>query len=141
VSTDANKALVRRYYEDMWNRWDLSLARELLTADLRFRGSLGAEANGIGEFCAYARSVWLAFPDFHNEIEDMVAEGERVAARLTYTGTHRGEVLGIGATGRSVSYEGVATFRIHDGRIAEVYVVADRLRLVEQLRAGTESGL
>jgi steroid delta-isomerase-like uncharacterized protein len=136
VTENANKDVVRRYYEAMWNRWDLSLARELLTEDLRFRGSLGTEANGIGEFCRYARSVWLAFPDFHNEIEKLLAEGDRVAVRLTFTGTHRGDVFGIGATGRSVRYEGIAMFRMADGRIAEVYVVADRLGLTEQLRAG-----
>jgi steroid delta-isomerase-like uncharacterized protein len=135
VSAEDNKALVRRYYEEMWNRWDLSLARELLAPDLRFRGSLGTEANGIGEFCRYARSVWLAFPDFHNEIRELVAEGELVVAQVMYTGTHRGEVLGIGATGRFVRYEGVAIFRIAQGKFAEVNVVADRLALVEQLKA------
>jgi steroid delta-isomerase-like uncharacterized protein len=135
VTAAANKALVRRYYEEMWNRWDLSLARELLAPDLRFRGSLGTEANGIGEFCAYARSVWLALPDFHNQIEGMIAEGDRVVALITYTGTHRGEVLGIGATGRRVEYEGIAMFHIADAKIAEVYVVADRLGLVEELQA------
>jgi steroid delta-isomerase-like uncharacterized protein len=113
----------------------------LLAEDISFRGSLGTEANGIGEFCAYARSVWLAFPDFHNEIEDMIADGERVAARLTYTGTHRGEVLGMGATGRRVQYEGIGLFTIRDGLIAELHVVADRLRLVEQLRDETEKGM
>jgi steroid delta-isomerase-like uncharacterized protein len=118
----------------MWNRWDLSLARELLAEDLRFHGSLGTNANGISEFCAYARSVWLAFPDFHNEIEDLIAEADRVVARLTYTGTHRGEVLGVGATGRTVRYPGVAWIRIRDDKIAEMQVVADRLVLLEQLR-------
>jgi steroid delta-isomerase-like uncharacterized protein len=133
VSAEDCKALVSRYYEEMWNRWDLSLARELLAPDLRFRGSLGTETDGIAGFCRYARSVWMAFPDFHNQVEDMIAEGDRVAARLTYTGTHRGEALGVPATGRQVRYEGVALFRVAEGRIAEAWVMADRARLLRQL--------
>ncbi len=133
-STEANKALVRRYYEEMWNRWDLSAAAELLSPDVRFRGSLGDEAEGVRAFRRYARKVWLAFPDFHNEIEELIAEGDTVVARLTYTGTHRGELWGIGATGRRVEYEGVATFRIAGGRIAEVAVIADTLALLKQLQ-------
>ena len=118
----------------MWNRWDLSLAEQLLSPDLRFHGSLGTEATGIREFCRYARSVWLAFPDFHNQIEEMIAEGDRVVARLTYTGTHRGEIMGISPSGRRVRYEGAAWFRIEGGRIALVHVVADRESLWRQLR-------
>ena len=134
---EANKALVRRYYEDLWNRWDLSLANELLSPDLKFRGSLGLDAGGIRAFRRYARTVWLAFPDFHNEIEEMIAEGDRVVARLTYSGTHRGEIFGIAATGRRMEYSGVALVRIADGKISEVYVVGDRLALMQQLRADT----
>ncbi len=135
MTNSDNKALVRRYYEQMWNRWDLSIAEELLAPDLRFRGSLGTESEGIRGFCRYARSVWLAFPDFHNEIEDLISEADRVVARLTYTGTHRGEALGLAPTGRHVQYSGIAWFTIEDGRITQVYVVADRLALLEQIKA------
>jgi SnoaL-like polyketide cyclase len=122
VTADANKALVRRYYEEMWNRWDLSLAEELLAPDLKFRGSLGTEAEGIRDFRRYARMVWLAFPDFHNEIADLVADGDRV--------------VGMAATGRRVRYEGMGWFGIADGRIAEVWVMGDRIRLLEQIQGG-----
>jgi steroid delta-isomerase-like uncharacterized protein len=133
VSIEENRALVRRYYDELWNRWDLSLARELLAEDLRFRGSLGTEARGIGEFCAYARSVWLAFPDFHNQVEELIADGDLVAARLSYSGTHRGEALGLPATGRRIRYRGAAWFTLSSGLIREIFVVADRLSLMEQL--------
>src|SRR5262249_21398608 len=59
------------------------------------------------------------FPDFHNRVEELVPEGERVVARLTYTGTHAGELLGIAPTGRRVNYAGVALFRIASGQIAD----------------------
>jgi steroid delta-isomerase-like uncharacterized protein len=130
---ERNKALIRRYYEEMWNQWDLSLAEELLAPGLKFRGSLGTETEGIRAFCRYARSVWTGFPDFHNEIRGIVAEGDVVVARVVYTGTHRGDVLGVAATGRPVCYEGVAWFRIEGGLIAEVDVMADREGMMRQL--------
>ena len=133
MSTNKNKSVVRRYYEEMWNRWDLSLAEDLLAPDLRFRGSLGTEAEGIRDFCRYARTVWLAFPDFHNEIVEMVAEGDLVVARVAFSGTHRGDVLGFGARGRHVRYEGIAWIRFEGTLIAEVIVMADREGLLGQL--------
>jgi steroid delta-isomerase-like uncharacterized protein len=134
TTSEANRALVRRYYEELWNRWDLSLADELLSPDVRFRGSLGTEGRGVRDFRRYARSVWLAFPDFHNEVNELIAEDDRVAARLTYTGTHRGELMRVAPSGRAVRYEGAALFRIEGGRIAELWVAADRLAVLEQIR-------
>ena len=75
TTREANKALVRRYYEEMWNRWDLSIAEEVLAPGMRFRGSLGTVTEGIRGFCRYARAVWLGFPDFHNEVVEMAAAG------------------------------------------------------------------
>src|SRR5262245_13167448 len=114
----ANKDLVRRYYEALWNRWDFALADELIAESIEFRGSLGTSVHGREGFKEYMRSVRAAFPDFHNRIEELIAENDRVAARLTYTGTHLGEVLGIVPTGRRVSYAGVALFRVVENRIA-----------------------
>ena len=137
--SEHSKALVHRYYEDLWNRWDLSLATELLSPNLKFRGSLGVDADGIRAFRRYARTVWLAFPDFHNQIEEIIADGDRVAVRLTYSGTHRGELLGFAPTSRRVEYAGIALFRIAGGKIVDVYVVADRLALMQQLGAIPDS--
>jgi len=137
--SERNKALVRRYYEHLWNRWDLTLTDELLSPNLKFRGSLGLDADGIRAFRRYARTVWLAFPDFHNQIEEIIADGDRVAVRLTYSGTHRGELLGFAPTSRRVEYAGIALFRIAGGKIVDVYVVADRLALMQQLGAIPDS--
>jgi steroid delta-isomerase-like uncharacterized protein len=134
MSPEENKALVRRYYEAMWNRWDLSLADDLLGEGLIFRGSLGVTAHGRDGFADYVGAVRRAFPDFHNRIEELVAEGDKVVARLTYTGTHRGELFGIGPTGKQVSYAGVAIFRIEAGRIADGWVLGDVHGLMQQLR-------
>jgi hypothetical protein len=75
--------LVRRYYDELWNAWDVSLADELLAPDFRFRGSLGFETRGREEFLAYLEMTRDAFPDFHNRIDDFIAEDTKVVARLT----------------------------------------------------------
>jgi steroid delta-isomerase-like uncharacterized protein len=136
MSAELNKALVRRYYEELWNRWDFPLADELIGEAVAFRGSLGVSVHGREGFKDYMRTVRRAFPDFHNGVEELTAEDDRVVARLTYTGTHQGELFGIGATGRRVSYAGVAIFRIAEGRIAEGWVLGDVHGLVRQLRDG-----
>jgi len=136
MSAAQNKALVVRYYEEMWNRWDFAVADEIIGERLVFRGSLGANVEGREGFTEYMRTVQRAFPDFHNRVEELIAENDRVAARLTYSGTHQGELFGIGATGRRVSYVGAALFRISEGRIVEGWVLGDVHGLISQLRDG-----
>ena len=98
-----NKLLVRRYYDEMWNRWDFALADDLVAEGVAFRGSLGQSVQGRDGFKEYMRAVRRAFPDFHNHVEELVAEGDRVVARLAYTGTHAGALFDIAPTGRRVS--------------------------------------
>jgi steroid delta-isomerase-like uncharacterized protein len=135
MSLTQNKALVRRYYDEMWNRWDFELTQELIAAGISFRGSLGTHACGRDEFIQYMRSVRTAFPDFHNAIDEIIAEGDSVVARLTYTGTHRGELFGFAPTGRRIEYAGVAIFRIGDGQIIQGWVLGDIHALLRQLGA------
>jgi predicted ester cyclase len=133
MSAEANKAIVRRYYDELWNQWNLSLSDELIDAGISFRGSLGVTVQGLEGFKQYVTLVRGAFPDFHNTIEDLIAEGDKVVARLTYHGTHRGELFGIAPTGKRVTYAGIAIFRIADGRIVEGWVIGDTYGLMKQL--------
>jgi len=82
--------LVNEFYHRLWNSWDLSAVEEILSPDISFRGSFGITKDGHSEFKDYVKFVKEAFPDFHNTVEEMVAEGEKVFARLTYRGTHEG---------------------------------------------------
>jgi steroid delta-isomerase-like uncharacterized protein len=135
ASLAQNKALVLRYYEEMWNHWNFALVDELVDEGIAFRGSLGSKAHGREGFKEYMRAVRHAFPDFHNQVEELIAEGDRVVARLTYTGTHEGELFGIGPTHRQVSYAGVAIFRLAEDHVIEGWVLGDLRALVEQLSA------
>lgn len=131
--SNSNRELIQRFYDELWNRFDKGKIAELLTADLEFRGSLGDEIVGHLEFAAYMDKIRSAFPDFHNQVEAVVVEGDRAFARLTYSGTQRGSILGIAPTGRQVTYAGVADFRFRDGKIAGVWVLGDIHGLLRQL--------
>ena len=125
--------LVQRFYTHAWNLWQDSAIADLLDERFVFRGSLGDEVSGRDGFRAYRDKIRAAFPDFHNEILNLVTEGDRAAARLRYTGHHRGEILGIPATGTLVTYHGAAFFTARDGRLAEAWVLGDMDSLRRQL--------
>lgn len=134
MSIEENKALIRRYYDELWNQWKFELAEELIDQDVRFRGSLGRMVAGRGGLIGYMKHVQAAFPDYYNSIEELVAEDDRVVARLIYTGTHQGEIFGIAPTGRRIRYAGVGIFQISGGRIVEGWVLGDLAGLLLQLR-------
>ena len=77
--------------------------------------------------------VRAAFPDFTNTIEELIAEGDKVAACMTYRGTHMGEIFDIEGTGRSIRYIGTAIFVFRDGLVSNAWVLGDRLELLRQL--------
>jgi steroid delta-isomerase-like uncharacterized protein len=125
--------LVHRFYDVLWNAWDDDAVAETLHPDLRFRGSLGQETVGLDQWRDYRDGVRRASPDFHNHVVDLVAEGDRAAARLVWSGTHSGPLLGVEATGRRFSYDGAAFFTSRDGMLADIWVVGDLDALRRQL--------
>jgi len=134
---ERNKNLVRRFFDEMWNPWNFAKADELLAPEIVFRGTLGNELKGRDAFRGYMRKVQAAFPDFHNAIEEISAEDDRVIARTLYHGTHRGEIFGVAPTGKSITYSGAAFFRIEDGKIAHGWVLGDIVSLLRQLGASS----
>jgi len=131
---DRNRGLIARFYREMWNRFDKSLIPVLLTRDVKFRGSLGQHMNGHAEFAEYVDFIQRTFPDFTNEIDEVISEGNKAFARLTYRGTHQGELFGIAATGKAIQYIGAGVFKFRGDQIAEVWVLGDLFNLISQLR-------
>jgi C-1 hydroxylase len=126
---DANLMLVRRFYEELWNGRRLDVAGEIVAEAVRFRGTLGTVCDGRDEFKRYAEDTLAAFPDWHNRIDEIFAVGDRVIARMTWSGTHRGALAGIPPTGARVEYAGAAFFRLAGGLIEEAWVVGDTQEL------------
>jgi uncharacterized protein len=130
------RRLVVRWYEEMWNRWDYAAVDELVAPAISFRGSLGKAISGREAFKEYMRSVQSAFPDFRNHVDELVVDDYKAAVRLTYSGTHRGELLGLKPTGRAVSYAGAAFLEVESGRFIRGWVLGDVAGLQEQLSPG-----
>jgi steroid delta-isomerase-like uncharacterized protein len=135
MAVEANARIIERYYYELWNSWNFALADELLAPAIEFRGSLGVEVRGIEAFQGYMRLVQNAFPDFSNTMEDLVSQRNKIVARLTYRGTHRGELFGIPATGKRIAYSGSAFFHIARGKIMQGWVLGDTAGLIRQLDA------
>jgi predicted ester cyclase len=133
MDDNRNRRLIQRFYFEMWNRFDKAVIPEILSGDLRFRGSLGQCKNGHAEFGEYVDFIQRAFPDFTNEIEEIISEGDKAFVRLTFRGTHRGEIFGIAPTGRPIHYAGAAVFAFAGERISAVWVLGDIYGLLSQL--------
>ncbi|MDQ4077252.1 MAG: ester cyclase [Chloroflexota bacterium] len=128
MSTEENKSVVRRYFEEVNNQRKLAVIDEIIAPDLAepTRGAVGRVA--------------AAFPDYHISITDQIAEGDKVATVWTLTGTHQGEWMSpmgaIAPTGKQVTYTATTTLRIADGKIAEVIGTNhDHLGLLQQMGA------
>lgn len=131
---EIHKQQVTRFYEVIWNAHDLGAIGDLLHEDFEFRGSLGQRKRGHRGFAEYVDGVHRALGDYQCRIDDLVAEGARVFARMTFSGIHRGDFLGYSPTGMRVSWAGCALFTFRGERIAEAWVLGDLHGLETELR-------
>lgn len=132
MSTE-NKAIVRRLYEEVWNKRRAELVDDLMSPSHALHLNHLPDS-GIGPE-AYKREVArfiTGFPDLRLTVEDMVAENDKVAVSWTISGTHKGEFRGISPTGKKVSIEGITINHIADGKIMDSYISWDALSLLQQ---------
>lgn len=125
--------LIARFYDDLWNRWDDTAVDDVLDEDFVFRGSLGTRTRGRGQWRGYRDAIRDGAADFHNDVVELLVDGERAAARLQYTGTHTGELAGLPPTGRRFSYAGAAFFTARGHLLTSGWVLGDLSDLMRQL--------
>ena len=136
TSEERNKAVVRRMYADLFNREDLPLAEELFAADyIDHESPPGLPDRGPESMRRLVMMFHDAFPDVSFQVEELIAEGEAVAARVTWTGTHRGSFLGMAPTGRAVRQKQMHFMHFRDGQMVEHLAVRDDLGLRQQFAA------
>ena len=131
--SESNKAVVRRYVEEILNQGNLALADELFSADSIWHGPSFPELRGREARKEHFASWRRAFPDQLLNVDELVAEGDKVVLRWSMTGTHQGEFWGVAPTGKKVSFGGTSTFRIAGGIITEEYIQYDALGFMQQL--------
>lgn len=129
----SHKECVRRFYEAIWNKADKEVIPELLHENIRFRGSLGLMQHGHAGFAGYLDFVRQALDEYRCEIVDMVAEDDKVYARMLYSGIHHGEFFGFAPTHARLKWDGIAAFTFVDGKIAELWVMGDVQGIMKQL--------
>ena len=134
MSTDTNKTLIRRHFDAIWNQGQLAVADEIVSPAYVSHLPLPGQPSGIAGFKYAVQLLRASFPDLQLTIEDLIAEGDRVVARLTARGTHRAAFRGIPPTGREVVWTGIRIFRIADGKIVEHWANWDDLGLNQQLQ-------
>ena len=132
MSTEENKAVLRRN-EEAFNKGDLAIADETIAPNYVYHGSGGQELKGPEGFKQIITMMRTAFPDLHMTVEDVVAEGDKVAHRLIIRGTHKGELMGIAPTGKQVTVPGANIAHFEGGKQVEVWCTMDLLGMMQQL--------
>ncbi len=132
MSEEENKVIVRRFFEEGPSKGNIKAADELLSPDFSMYTPLPASPGieGIHEVITTCRA---AFEHLNVTIEDMVAEDDRVAARFTAHGIHKGDFMGLPATGKQITMTGIEIFRIKEGKIVELWGEANLFGLMQQL--------
>ena len=131
MSTE-HKALVRRWFDEVWCQGRAEVIDELLASDAVVHG-LGSDLRGPAGFKTFYSAYREAFPKITIQVEDIVAEGDMVAARWSGTGTHQGNGLGFAATGRQVRFDGMVFVRVERGKLVEGWNNFDQLGMLQQL--------
>lgn len=139
TTVEANKKLVLEHYESFVHRQDAEAVRNQLAPDFLDHELPPGISPGPEGVIQYRVMLHKAFPDLKIKIEDIVAEGDRVAVRATWTGTHRGSLpfLPVPVTNRPFTLTGMVFWRVRDGRLAERWATLDLLGMQRQLAANT----
>ncbi len=141
MSAEENKALVRRYAEEILNQKNLDLFDEIFAPDFVQYAAEPNQVSGVEDLKQFFVMMRSGFPDFQVTVEDLfAAEGDKVVLRFTFRGIHQGEFIGVSPTGNQVTMAGIDIFRIADGKIVELWNQEDVLGMMQQMGAIPEPG-
>jgi steroid delta-isomerase-like uncharacterized protein len=131
TTEEKNKEFINAYTEDFWNNQNIA-AFEKYFATGFINHSAGADQN-FEQTKGVSQAYFNAFPDLHITTDLLVAEGDKVTKVWTSTCTHKGDFMGIKATGKRIVVKGIEVFRIVDGKIIEIWASMDNLGMMQQL--------
>lgn len=131
---EANKEIIKTYYEQVWNKGRVDLLDDLLSADyINHTPSTPNPPIGAAGLKPIVLAIRRAFPDLHYQIEDIIVTSDRVVARVVMTGTQTGNLFGIPPTGKSIRINQINIEQIKNGKITEHWRVTDELTMMKQL--------
>lgn len=133
MSTEQNKAIFRRYVEEVGNEGNLGLADEIFSTYLAHQSDGSVLERGPEDVKKFMGEFRDAFAGFHTTIEDQIAEGDKVVTRWRMQGTHSGEFRGIVPTGAELDVTGIGIFRFSEGKVVESWDNLDQLGMMKQL--------
>jgi len=133
MSTEENKAVVRRFFGELLSSDNLALADELLSPGFRFYFAGNPDPMDLKSYKGFLAARRGAFPDRSFVVEEMIAEGDKVSARFTMRGTHDGELQGIAPSRKEVTMTGIDMISLSEGKMVEDRVEVDQLGMMQQL--------
>ena len=142
MSVQDNIDLLSRWFQEVWNEGKTQTVHELLSPDAIAVGQAGSEVElrGPQEFARFVEQIRVAFPDIKVKMEDAFGAEDKVVLRWSARMTHRGDTLGIPATGKPVRLTGITIARIVDGKIVAGWDNWDQLGMLQQIGAYAERG-
>lgn len=136
---ERNIALVKRFFEEVWNKGNLGIVDEILSPNFKDYNQPPGTPRGLRGYKSNVTAFRSAFPDINYTLDQIIAEGDLVAIRLTGHGTQQGSFMGIPPTGKKVSFGGMTYVRIQDGKVIERWGISDIPALLQQLGAPLQS--
>jgi len=133
AAAEKNKAIIRRFWEEVFNGRQLSLIDELFTTNWVYHGVGGQEIYGPKGLKQFLTDYHNAFPDIQVKVENLIAEGDKVVSHVTSRGTHNGELMGIAPTGKQVTVPGICISRFVGDKIVEDWEIIDLFGMLQQL--------
>ncbi len=134
MNREENAALFRRFIDEVISGGNIAAVDEFMSPDFveheLLPPGIPPGREGVKQFFSFLRSI---FSDLHAEVEDVIAQDDKVVGRLTVSGTHTGQFLTLPPTGKQVRYEVIDIVRVADGRVVEHWGVADQLTMLQQL--------
>jgi predicted ester cyclase len=133
----ANKELLRRFYREVYVDWNMQHADEVVSPQFTSHDWPDGGPTGPRAFREYYSAIRSAIPDARYEVDDLIAEGDRVVVRWRLLGTHKGPFRGIAPTGRPIVLKGIAIYRVENGKLMERWVVSDLYGALEASHASS----
>ena len=137
MSPEELKHFMQRF-DAMFNTPDIDIADEIFTSDLRTEQPMGLTFTDLASFKAYVQSFYVAFPDLRQETYDSILTADKFVLRVAYFGTHKGEFMGVPATGQSIVMPGIGIFRFKGTKAVENWAQYDIFRVYQQLTAAAK---